>query len=405
MSIKKVKPQLKELLTEYGPIGLIWFDNPCNMMKNDSLDLKQWVLKFQPDCLVSGRIGNGVADYESLGDNMLSAGKSDGAWESPATLNDTWGYKKNDHHWKSSADLIRTVIDLSSHGGNYLLNIGPTALGDLPAQSVKRLKEIGCWMSVNGEAIYGTSGSPYPYDFDWGRITVKNKKMFLHLYKWPQKAFTLYGLKSPVKKVRLLANPKQAIVFRQQVDEVKNLHVLEIDLPKKSPDKVVSVVMLELKNDVAVDETLMQQPSGQILLPPYLAKICGPKKDKPAIVCGGVLANWKSTAHSLKWKFRVYVPGEYEVRLKTKSLVHEGLWQGGHRLRVQVNEQMFSRVVDADERSTTLESRYYAEATTILGRVEFNRAGTKLLTLSADSIVSKTAGLVISDFELRPLKN
>jgi alpha-L-fucosidase len=402
---RKVKPQLQELLTQYGPIGLIWFDNPCNMTKKESLDLKRWVLKFQPDCLVSGRIGNGVADYESLGDNQLPAGRIEGAWETPATLNDTWGYKKDDRHWKSSADLIRAIVDLSSRGVNYLLNIGPTGIGVVPTQSVKRLKEIGRWMSVNGESIYGTTGSPFPCDFDWGRITVKGKKMFLHFYQWPRKTFTLYGLESSVRCIKLLADLASPIAFRQWVDNAKELHVLEIDLPKKRFDKVASVVVLELKDCLAVDETLMQQPDGAIHLPPHLATIRGPKKDKPVIVPGGVVAGWKSIQHSLGWKFRLYEPGEYEVRLSTKSLVHEGPWQGGHRVSVRVGGQTLSRIVEADELSTKSDARYYAEAITVLGRVKFDAMGMKNLEFSADALVSKLGGLVVSGFELKSLKS
>jgi alpha-L-fucosidase len=92
------------------------------------------------------------------------------AWESCMTMNDTWGFKRNDHNWKSAKVLIRNLIDIASKGGNYLLNIGPMADGSIPPASVERLQTIGKWMSANGESIYGTSAGPIGQPA-WGRVT------------------------------------------------------------------------------------------------------------------------------------------------------------------------------------------------------------------------------------------
>ena len=122
---RKVKPQVRELLTQYGPVGLIWFDTPYTISREHSIELRDFVHRLQPDCLVSGRIGNDVGDYGSLGDNQIPAGRVRADYETPATLNDTWGFKSTDHNWKSAETLILLLIDLASKGVNYLLNVGP----------------------------------------------------------------------------------------------------------------------------------------------------------------------------------------------------------------------------------------------------------------------------------------
>ena len=120
------------------------------------------------------------------------------------TMNDTWGYAKDDNDWKSAEDLTRKLIDIAHKGGNFLLNVGPTAQGVIPSQSVDRLRDVGRWMKVNGDSIYGTTKSPYkrlPFD---GRCTVKGDRLYLHVFRWPEGGITLEGLKPRVTDARFL---------------------------------------------------------------------------------------------------------------------------------------------------------------------------------------------------------
>jgi alpha-L-fucosidase len=159
---EKAKPQIRELLTQYGPLGLIWFDTPRNISYEHALEAVQLVRSLQPDCLVNGRVGHNLGDYREMGDNRIPEDVVEEDWEVPATINNTWGYKVTDNNWKPVERLIFNLVDIVSKGGNYLLNVGPTAEGVIPEPSVERLLAMGRWLKVNGEAIYGAGRSPLP---------------------------------------------------------------------------------------------------------------------------------------------------------------------------------------------------------------------------------------------------
>ena len=169
----KVFPQVKEILSGYGDLALIWFDTPGLLSEAQVTELRDMVKSLQPMCLINSRIGHGKHDYVQTGDNAIPIQPytKEGKWEVPATLNDTWGFKKNDENWKDPRDLIGKLADIVSKGGNYLLNVGPTAEGVIPQASQDILRAIGKWMEVNGESIYGTSPSPFYFpDITWREI-------------------------------------------------------------------------------------------------------------------------------------------------------------------------------------------------------------------------------------------
>lgn len=139
---KKIKPQVKELLTEYGEICLIWFDTPLDIPKECSKELFDMVKKYQPDCLINSRIGNGLGDYCSCGDNELPEQYAEELVESPITLNHTWGYKSFDNDWKSPQEIREILSKCRACGANLLLNIGPDHLGRLPAPAADILKSV-----------------------------------------------------------------------------------------------------------------------------------------------------------------------------------------------------------------------------------------------------------------------
>jgi alpha-L-fucosidase len=253
---EKVKPQLRELLKNYGPIGLMWFDTPYEMPKAFCEEIVSFVHAIQPNCIINGRIGYRLGDYRQMGDNMIPIQAYPDDWETPMTLNNTWGYKEYDHHWKSPAVVLRMLVDVVGKGGNFVLNVGPDASGIIPEPSVEILKTVGHWLHTYGDAIYETTAAPdFPYRADWGGFTAKPGKLFLHIFHWPREAgeIVLYGLKTKVLKAYFLADPAQSSVrFQQRYEIGRDEHRLIVYLPEQPLDPYDTVLALELDGDAEV---------------------------------------------------------------------------------------------------------------------------------------------------------
>lgn len=236
-----VKPQVRELLTQYGPIGLIWFDTPLIISRELSQELVDLVHEIQPACLVNGRIGNDIGDYAETRDNVVPEDLIEADWENPATINDTWGFKSDDHNWKSTETLIQKLVDIVSKNGNYLLNVGPTADGVIPQPSVERLEAMGRWLETHGESVYGTGAGPLQ-GLAWARTTAKPGTVYLHVFDWPAGGtLTVPALPQKVTAARLLADPSAGpLTVSEGADG------LTIQGPAGAPDPADSVVVLTL---------------------------------------------------------------------------------------------------------------------------------------------------------------
>jgi alpha-L-fucosidase len=254
----KAEPQVKELLTNYGPVCLIWFDTARMMTGERGPRFVEIVHKLQPATLIDGRLGV-PGDYRSMGDNSIPNQVVEGDWEVPATLNHTWGFKKDDTDWKSPEDLTFKLVDIVSKGGNYLLNVGPMSNGVIPQASQDNLRAVGRWLKVNGEAIYGARPTPFGEELgkpdptrqdrngrpafdqatDW-RCTTKPGKLYITLFKWPAGSFELPEIKGKVTKAYLLSDPaKKGLKVTQQGGHVT------VALPTAKPEGIATVLVLE----------------------------------------------------------------------------------------------------------------------------------------------------------------
>jgi alpha-L-fucosidase len=255
-----MKGQVKELLTNYGEIGVMWFDGEWEYTwtPDRGADLYDYVRSISPNVIINNRVGKGRAGMAGTYDPETASGDfgtpeqeipATGLgydWETCMTMNDHWGYNKNDNNWKSAKDLIRKLVDIASKGGNFLLNVGPTAEGLFPEESTDRLKAIGGWMRVNGESIYGTTASQFE-NLAWGRSTTKGHKLYLHVFEWPEDGkLVVPGLVSRVEKAYLLADPGE------ELECVYQAGTSVISLPDTPPDPYVAVIGMEFSENPEV---------------------------------------------------------------------------------------------------------------------------------------------------------
>lgn len=401
---QKVIPQVRELLTNYGPVGLIWFDTPRNITPAQSQELADLVHQLQPMCLVSGRVGHDLGDYVSAGDNQISVGSVKRPWETPVTMNDTWGFKKDDHNWKSAQVLIRQLATTASRGGNYLLNIGPTSEGVIPPESVARLAQVGTWMRANGESIYATSASPFPYTLPWGVMTARPGRIYLHVFDWPDKELILYGLKSRVERAYLLANGK-ALAVKQSQDPGRDLTSVRITLPAEAPDHNDTVIALEIAGEPQVDPVLQQQPDGTMTLPAYLGDLTNSGDSEARFDSRGVVERWTDHRPSIRWAFKAHEPGSYEVVLITSEQKYGNGWDGGQRITAEVAAHMLRGVVSNNGREENPSNPYWPYIVSKMGRVQIGKAGQYSASIKVDGVpAGQKFGLTLVAVRLVPMR-
>jgi len=262
-----MKKQLKELLDTCDP-EVLWFDGewPAWWLEEDGREVYAYLRKLKPQLIINNRIGKGrkgmeglnkgdqdyVGDFGTPEQQIPATGLPGVDWESCMTMNRTWGFKSYDHDWKSTETLIRNIIDIASKGGNYLLNVGPTAEGLIPGPSVERLAGIGKWMKVNGESVYGTQASPFKR-LAWGRCTTKACKdgavLYLHVFDWPSDGRLIVpGLKNEVNSAYLLTDANK----RALPNETSDADVV-LKVPARAIDPICTVVVLKVKGALNVE--------------------------------------------------------------------------------------------------------------------------------------------------------
>ena len=316
----KAIPQVKEILENYDGLDILWWDTPIGMTEEAATDLKK-ITDNYPNLITNNRLyGPWKGDFSTPEQHIPPTGL-DYDWEVCMTMNTSWGYKWYDNNWKSAESLIRMLVDIASKGGNFLLNVGPTAEGVIPDSSVVRLKEMGRWMQQNGESIYGTSASPF-FKLPWGRCTQKKTDsgttLYLHVFNWPKDGvLRVPGLKTRVNDVYLLANPKQKFMWKFEDGD------LLIHAPSVIFDPINTVVVVKTRGKLEVTSNMPTLKDGSILLPADFADIHNPGYGTHAAVSGSgsksVIQNWVDSRARLEWMFRATEPGKYRVEALVKA--------------------------------------------------------------------------------------
>ncbi len=248
-----MKAQLAELQSGYGPLAGIWFDGNWEKTWTEERgrDLDAFVRSLIPGAVINNRVGlakDGVkgvvhGDFSTPEEEIPADGIPGLRWESAMTMNETWGYRKDDLRWKSPATLVRMLIDCASKGGNFLLDVGPTADGGIPGPSRTALETFAAWMKVNGGAIHGTLAGPFPKAPAWGRVTRRGRVLFLHVFDWPKDRRLVLPLKNDAAEARVLGRP--GAMVRTERDS----QGLRLSLPAIESDPYATVIELTLKGD------------------------------------------------------------------------------------------------------------------------------------------------------------
>ena len=261
-----MRAQVRELLTGYGPIGIVWFDGGGAFRTEDRVNLLEadkmvsMIHALQPAALINNRLG-ADADYGTP-EQRIPGGKTAEPFEVCMTLNAHWGYNRFDDKWKSPATVVRIIADIVSKGGNYLLNVGPTAEGEIPVEGIRILKEVGAWTTANAPAIYGAGPTPFGAELgyedatkkdkdgkptwiernDW-RCTTQRGKLFFTLLNWPGERFSLPKFPNKITRAYLLADSAHTA-----------LKVADgsVALPAVAPPALAPVLCVEIEGAVAV---------------------------------------------------------------------------------------------------------------------------------------------------------
>jgi alpha-L-fucosidase len=362
--------QLKELLTNYGSIDIIWFDMGKGLSDDEVRQFVKEARELQPNIIISSRIGDEVApkeanknmlfDFYTPNDNYFTGDQLAMPWEMAGTTNSSWGYRKNDHEWRSPKMILSSLIACASRGGNYLLNVGPMPNGEIPHEAVDSLKVAGDWLKKYGESVYDTKPSPFPWNYNWGYVTQKPNKLYLNITDWPlNNQVNLNGLLTKINSVHVLGDSK---LLKYSQDG----RFLNIDLSGVEKNELVTTLVVEYSDAaLKVDHNISQGSNNTV----RLDRITGTyNKDE-------LLSSWKFTIHT---------PGKYMIDIISNEKGNHSRpeWTGSEQTgSVQVAGKIIPVVLKRDQEKINPSLFFYKEIVSHAGEIDFLKGGTYTLQL------------------------
>ncbi|MBI4328152.1 MAG: alpha-L-fucosidase [Chloroflexi bacterium] len=397
--LPRMKAQLRDLLTRYGRIDILWFDGDWidDWTLERGRDLEQYLRNLQPDLILNDRVGKRTphcGDFHTPEQQIPATGLAGVDWETCMTMNDTWFFVRQDQHWKSAQGLVRMLIETASKGGNFLLNVGPDADGVIPPPSVARLDAMGRWMQLNGESIHGTTASLFTKQLSWGRCTMKKlpdgkTRLYLHVFDWPKDGkLVVPGLANKVTTAYLLADPQRA-PLRCEVGEDR----VAVAVPTSAPDQYVSVIALDLAGPMkVVSPSVAADADGVFNLHARDADLHGGTLRYDGAAGRESIGYWTDRNDWVSWPVKVAKPGRYRVEIVYGC--DKG--SGGGEYAIEIGDQTLT----AKAHET---GGWFQRVTDQLGEVEIKSAGPHPVAIRLKS----KPGVAVMDLQavtLRPEK-
>jgi len=397
-----MKNQLRELLTNYGKIDILWFDGSWDPTFTNEMgqELYDYVSSLQPGILINNRLGgeNCAGDFGTPEQYIPPTDSGGKDWETCMTINDTWGFKSQDHNWKSTTTMIRMLADCASKGGNFLLNIGPKPAGTIPQPQVERLEEMGQWTAVNGQSIYGTKAGPYRQPLPWGCTTSRalgngQVRLYLHVFDWPKDGrLVLPRIANAPVAAHLLADPSEKPLAVAQ-EEIEGHKAIRVDVGPEAPSQHDSVVVLDVAGQpemvafrakAAADGSLHLRARDAELNGRLIRYDGQPGRD--SIGCWTRVNDWVS------WPVDVPKAGTYQVEVTYGCAPGNG---GTYRVEVAGEK------LDAKARET---GGWFDRATDVAGTIDVKATGNQSVAVRCLQI--KPGGHAVFDLHkvvLRPI--
>jgi len=363
--VEYMRGQIRELMTNYGEICSLWFDGGWERKAPEDLKKFRSIIdmarKLQPRMLVNDRANIG-GDYQTPEQYIPATGVVDkqgrpAMWEVCMTMTTGhgsfaptawWGYDAHEKVFKPADELIQKLVDVASKGGNLLLNVGPTPEGKIRPQETERLEAIAHWMGRHGEAIYGTTASPFRLLPFFGRVTQKNNRLFVHVFDWPEdRRLVLPGLKTVPSAACMLEEPDVKIPATQE--RCGEMDQVVLCLPARPTDAINSVVALNFDRAPQVEPLVLRpDAAGKLNLPATMAEIRAEhgQRAKPVSKAGKTcIGNWSNPNDVVVWNFTMPKEMAFRVIVDARAASRETV---GQRVEISVAGQKLVGKITAD---------------------------------------------------------